>query len=367
MYSDIDKNKIGKNRISSKNIFMNKKETVPGIMCYNTYMGEKNYQNGYLFDMNSYHDKDKLLYREYFNWNLYNDQIDANIFDQNAIPKFIYSKNQKILEENTLLFVNKITLDSGNNEKLSGFFPMGLYIDHTGKISAIEGYFFMKLSKMFFAYKKNSQGDPEQCYISWNFGSPSITEELSLIPQKKFYPKQKYNYITNSKYLFNDPTVLLNPLIEKINDYSIESKKNNGWNNFEAEWSFGDDENLEDQISDQAPVDVYFGLSDTCHYWTNLQTTITSLYTPIEIIIGITDENRDYRRVMRFIKLFPEGGVWQDNLNIVNPLITNNDFIIKNHYAFNKYQQGLHHLFGLLNFHHHQMTTKLYQYPILHL
>jgi len=41
---------------------------------------------------------------------------------------------------------------------------------------------------------------------------------------------------------------------------------------------------------------------------------------------------------MRFIKLFPEGGVWHDNT--VNGdgqdiFIRSNDFIFKNHYAFN--------------------------------
>ena len=342
MYSDIDKNKIGENRFSSKYIFMNKIDTSEGIKCYNTFMGEKNYQNGYIFKRESYGANNKLLYREYFNWNLYDSDIENDIFNKNIYPKFIYSKSKKIEAGKNLYFVNKITLDSGNNEKLSGFFPMGL-IETGGKISAIKGKFFMKLSKSFFAQKKDENGNPQNCYVSWNFGSPSITDTLSLVPQKKFYPKQKYNFITNSKDWFiggDDPTVLINSLIETIKDNSLESKKNEGWDESAAEWSFGDDENLEDQISDDAPVDIYFGLSDTCHYWTNLKQTITSLYTPIEIIIGITapsTDTTDYSRVMRFIKLFPEGGVWQDNMNTDNPLVSSSDFIIKNHYAFNQY------------------------------
>ena len=352
MYNNIDKNEIAEKRINSKYIFMNKIATESGIICYSTYMGDKNYQNGYLFNIDSYSVENKLLYREYFNWNIYNpnegdeNSIINDIFNVNkgsVKPKFIYSRNGNNLEDGTnLLLVNKIILDSGNNEKLGGFFPMGLFKNNIGgKIVAIKGKFFMKLSKNFFAQKRDTNGNEEKCYISWAFGSKSITDNLSLIPKPKFYPLQKYNFITNSEKFFDDPTVLFNPLIENINDYSMESKSNEGWDDSlnKAEWSFGDDENLEDQISDESPVDIYFGLSDTCHYWTKLNQTITSLYTPIEIIIGITGENTDYSRVMRFIKLFPEGGVWQDNyLDNENKFIKSNDFIIKNHYAFNNYK-----------------------------
>ena len=113
---------------------------------------------------------------------------------------------------------------------------------------------------------------------------------------------------------------------KNIKDYSLVSERNDGWDEDQniAEWAFGDDETLEDQISDESPVDIYFGLADTCHHWTNLDQNITSLYTPIEIIIGITGETSGYSRVMRFVKLFPEGGVWHDN----TLSSTNNDIFI---------------------------------------
>ena len=47
--------------------------------------------------------------------------------------------------------------------------------------------------------------DTAKCYTSWVFGSPSITEDgLSWKPEPKFYPMQKYNFITNSKYFFQN-------------------------------------------------------------------------------------------------------------------------------------------------------------------
>ena len=362
MYNNINKNQIEENRIDSKYIFLNKIATERGIICYNTYMGDKYYHNGYLFNMNSYSIEDKLLYREYFNWNIYKhngqssninedgNKILADLFSVDSKdnskpnPKFIYSNKaeNKLEQGNHLLFVNKITLDSGNNEKLGQFFPMGLFITNIGeKIGAIKGKFFIKLSKNFFAQNLNSNKESEQCYVSWSFGSPSITDNLNWKPSAKSSPKQKYNFITNSEKFFkDDSTALFNPQINNINDYSLESNINEGWdeNNNKAEWAFGDDETLKDQISDDSPVDIYFGFADTCHYWTKLDQTITSLYTPIEIIIGITGESIDYSRVMRFIKLFPEGGVWHDNTISEGDdiFIRSNDFIIKNHFAYNK-------------------------------
>ena len=360
MYNNINKDKTEENRIDSKYIFLNKIQTESGIKCYNTYMGDKNYNNGYLFNMKSYSVEEKLLYREYFNWNIYkhNGQSNSQNEDGNKIlenlfsidkndnekpkPKFIYSKkSENKLEPGTdLLFVNKITLDSGNNEKLGQFFPMGLFINNSGERTAIAGKFFIKLSRDFFAQNLNSNNEAEQCYVSWSFGSPSITSELKWTPTPKSSPMQKYNFITNSKKIFRDSTAIFNPQINYINDYSLESNKNEGWeeNLNRAEWAFGDDETLEDQISDESPVSIYFGLADTCHYWRNLNKNITSLYTPIEIIIGITGDSIDYSRVMRFIKLFPEGGVWHDNTISEGDdmFIRSNDFLVKNHFAYNK-------------------------------
>ena len=347
MYNNINKEKIGEKRIESKYIFMNRIQTENGIVCYNTYMGDKNYNNGYLFNYNSYTGTSKLLYREYFNWNIFdydNDQeILANLYEEKT-PKFIYSEKttNKLNEGTKILLVNKITQDSGNNEKLGQFFPMGLFKNNIGgKIVAIKGKFFMRLSQNFFEQQKDSNGNAEKCAVSWGFGSPSIKDSLSWKPEPKFYPKQKYNFITNSDTFFDNPTALYNPHIVDIKDYSLESESNEGWDedHNKAEWAFGDDETLEDQISDDSPVDVYFGLADTCHHWTKLDQKITSLYTPIEIIIGITGETSGYSRVMRFVKLFPEGGVWHDNTISASGnddiFIRSNDFIFKNHYAFN--------------------------------
>ena len=347
MYNDIHKNKIAENRFDSNFIFLQEKETQNGIWCYNTHMGDKKYNNGYLFNMNHYSVDNKLLYREYFNWNVY--KHDSETDDENQIlnkillgeevtPKFIYANDaeNKLKDGTHLLLVSKITLDSGNNEKLGQFFPMGLTKNPDGTKNAIKGKFFIKLSKDFF---KKAE-DTSKCYVSWAFGSPSISSDLKLKPEPKSYPNQKYNFIVSSKDFFSDDkTALFKPVIDtsKIKDNYLESEVNEGWDSDRALWSFGDDENLEDQISDEAPVDVYFALIDTCHVWKNLNQNIKSLYTPIEIVIGITGTSTDYSRVMRFIKLYPETGVWHDNtLTGNNRYITSSNFIIKNHFAYNK-------------------------------
>ena len=348
MYNDIHKNKIAQNRFDSSFIFLQEIVTEKGIICYNTYMGEKRYNNGYVFNMGYYSGTDKLLYREYFNWNVFDPEskdsegkdILNNLFSsEEIIPKFIYSNDEthKLADETNLLLVSKITLDSGNNEKLGQFFPMGL-TKRAGTNTAIEGKFFIKLSKKFFA-----KANTEKCYVSWAFGSPSINgKELNWKPKAKTHPKQKYNFIVSSKDFFSDEeTALFEPMIETVDDNYLESKKNAGWNPLQALWSFGDDENLEDQISDEAPVDIYFALADTCHVWKNLEQDISSLYTPIEIIIGIKDDI-GYSRVMRFIKLYPEGGVWHDNTIKKNSdmFIRSSDFVVRNHFAYNQIEES---------------------------
>ena len=359
IYNNINKNKFGGTRIESKNIFLNKIPTENGITCYNTYMGDKTYNNGYAFNMDSYTNgpnKKKLLYREYFNWNVYNnidrDTILGNLFEaDNKTPKFIYSSKGNLIKDSNILLVNKITLDTGNNEQLGQFFPMGLQKNPIGgEIGAIKGRFFTKLSKNFFEKSLDSKGETAKCYVSWAFGSPSILEEgenLHWKPKAKYYPMQKYNFISNSRTYFEDlnedSAALFDAHIsnDNIKDYYLFSDLNKGWDKTanEAEWGFGDDETLEDRIGDSSPEYIYFGFADTCHHWNNTEQKIYSLYTPIEIIIGITGEDgTGYSRVMRFIKLYPEGGVWHDN--IVNEgediFVRSNDFIITNHFAYNK-------------------------------
>ena len=340
IHNKINKNKFGQDRIQDSYIFFSQ-YTTEGIKCFTTNMGEKNYYNGYLFSMSGYSNGD-LLYREYFDWNIYDPENFnfENIYLNEDKQKFIYSndENHQIKQGNNLLLMNKIILDSGNNEKLGQFFPMGLWKNEYNKIYAKEK-FFIKLSNNFFDKNIDSNGNNAKCYVSWAFGSPSITDELKLDPTKKYYPPQNYNYITNSEDYFGDPTVLLKA---NINNNNIKSSflESDEITNYNGEWSFGDEENLEDQISDDSPVEIYFGLSDTCHHWRNLSQTINSLYTPIEIIVGFYDNTRIYSRVMRFIKLFPEGGVWHDNIikgdGQEDIFIRSNDFIIKNHFAYNK-------------------------------
>ena len=336
IHNNINKKGFADNRIQNSYIFFSQDTRLgKGIKCFNTYMGEKNYYNGYLFSMEGY-SNDELLYREYFDWNVYDPETDItnNIFENEGKQKFIYSEDEehRIKEGNNLLLINKITLDSGNNEKLGQFYPMGLW--KAGDRIFAKEKFFIKLSKNFFNKNRNNA----KCYVSWVFGSPSISENLILSPLPKYYPPQNYNFITNTENYFEDDfTVLLKAHINNQNmeNYFLESDK---IDNYKGEWSFGDEENLEDQISDDSPVEIYFGLADTCHQWKNLSQTISSLYTPIEIILGFYDDTGIYSRVMRFIKLFPEGGVWHDNTikeNEEDIFIRSNDFIIKNHFAYN--------------------------------
>jgi hypothetical protein len=104
---------------------------------------------------------------------------------------------------------------------------MGLFKNDIGrKIVAIKGKFFMRLTQNFFEQQKDSNGNAEKCAVSWGFGSPSIKDSLSWKPEPKFYPKQKYNFITNSDTFFDDPTALYKAHITDIKDYNNSKIKN---------------------------------------------------------------------------------------------------------------------------------------------
>ena len=367
MYNDIITSKYAENRFDESNLFLNDIETSNGITCYNTYMGKKNY-NGYLFTYDDYtssqfnvHTKDssleeKMMYREYFDWNIYS--LNAGDFSSNQLlenlyldtsettstfkEKYIYSRTNKITESDSVLLRNKLILPSGSYEKLGQFFPMGMGVNSNGKLTPLKAKFFSKYSSKFFT--KNTEYS-NKCFVSWGFGySKDSTTIKQLGPKGQSKPPQRNNWITNDLSLLSDKTAIYSKVIDKVNDYSLYSIDNVDWI-YDSEgylqvgdWAFGDDKTLLTQISTDSPIYIYFGYADTCHKYKNLNQKITSLYTPIEIIIGIkyedssNSDNNRYLRVMRFIKLFPEGGVFND---FTTSLVFDgfND-VISNHFSF---------------------------------
>ena len=361
MYDDIDKTKHGKDRINADYLFVSQVES--SIWCYNTYMGEKKY-NDYMFEYSDYMKseteysavtsttKEKLLYREYFDWDIFSlreNTINSNNLMGNLFAtggeKYLYSKieDNKIKDNDNILFRAKITLQSGNNEKLGQFFPMGFGVNPSGKLVALKGRLFVKMSSKFFTIDSTNK---DKCFVSWAFGSPSTSSSASLKTNSKAETPQKYNWITNSDELIEgDTSGIYKSHIETIGESSLYSEVNEGWqynsvNGYtKAEWGFGSDELLVKQISNESPVELYFGFADTCHKWKDVDQDIKSLFTPIEIIVGIKWESQNnsisprYARVMRFIKLFPEGGVFHDKSD-ENNYVYSKDNIITNHFGY---------------------------------
>ena len=364
MYNEIITNKYGEDRLIEDNLFLNGVITPNGIVCYNTYMGSKNY-NGYVFNYEDYTSsnfntngvnanlKEKLLYREYFDWNIYT--LDASTYSTNSLlnnlyldsstfkEKYIYSSGNKITNTDSILLRNKLILPSGSYEKLGQFFPMGMGVDSNKRLTALKAKFFAKYSSNFFT--KNTI---DKCFISWNFGySTDSNNPKSFQPTPVTKSPQRYNWITNDLSFSDDKTGIYSKVIDKITDNTIYSIDNVGWeydstnNNLKVgEWSFGDDKTLKSQISTDSPIYIYFGYADTCHKYYNLDQTITSLYTPIEIIMGIKYEdstnnnNNRYLRVLRFIKLFPEGGVFNDISQISSFVYYGVEDVVVNHFSF---------------------------------
>ena len=369
IYNDIITSNYGESRFDESNLFLNEVVTATGITCYNTYMGKRNY-NGYLFSYTDYesstfnfHSKDsslieKMMYREYFDWDIYS--LNAGEFSTNTLlqdlyydtsistspikEKYIYSNTNKITESDSVLLRNKLILPSGSYEKLGQFFPMGMGVNSDGKLTPLKAKFFSKYSSKFFT--KNTDY-ANKCFVSWGFGYSKDSSSTKFFgPKANTKAPQRNNWITNNLSILSDKTAIYSKVIDKVNDYSLYSINNVDWTYDSdgylktGDWSFGDDKTLKTQISTDSPIYIYFGYADTCHRYNNLNQKITSLYTPIEIMIGIkyedssNSDNNRYLRVMRFIKLFPEGGVFND-ISSTSPFIFDeyND-VISNHFSF---------------------------------
>ena len=369
IYNDIITSNYGESRFDESNLFLNDVVTTTGITCYNTYMGKRNY-NGYLFSYDDYTSSqfnyqpksdlltEKMMYREYFDWNIYS--LNAGEFSSNSLlqnlycdtssstsifnEKYIYSRTNKITESDSVLLRNKLILPSGSYEKLGQFFPMGMGVNSGGKLTPLKAKFFSKYSSKFFT--KNTEYS-NKCFVSWGFGYSKDSSTTKIFgPKGNSKTPQRNNWITNNLSILSDKTAIYSKVIDKVNDYSLYSINNVEWTYDgdgylkTGDWSFGDDKTLLTQISTDSPIYIYFGYADTCHRYNNLNQKITSLYTPIEIIIGIkyedssdSNDNR-YLRVMRFIKLFPEGGVFNDISPTTSLVFDDLNDVITNHFSF---------------------------------
>ena len=328
-------------------------------------MGNK-YYNSYKFDIDDYKNsetlrvdsissstKEKLFYREYFDWDLYsfngltsNDLLN-NLYTNSISPSFIYGKSDdnKISNGDNILIKGKIILPSSDNERIGSFFPMGMGYDSSGNFNPIPSKFFVHLSNNFFERSQN-----KKCFISWTFGNTTSTTNFEWKPSLKTYIPQRYNWIINDDDFFEDNNEkyigIYSSKIDSIGDNYLYSKINEKWiyNNdhlvSEGEWAFGDDLSFNQRVNnDKSPIEINFAFADSCHMFKNLDKNISSVYTSLEIIFGIMKDdipnlNKRYLRVMRLIKLFPEGGVWNDNSRATGVFYNSNEFIIRNHFSF---------------------------------
>ena len=364
IYDDLDKFNYGENRINKKFLFQNEIISLNNIICYNTYMGNK-YYNFYKFDIEDYKNsetlkvdsissstKEKLFYREYFDWDLYSfngltsNELLNNLYTNSISPSYIYGKgsDNKISNGDNILIKGKITLPSSDNERIGYFFPMGMGLDSNENFSPIPSKFFVHLSSKFFERSNN-----KKCFISWTFGNTTSTTNYEWKPSLKTYIPQRYNWLINDEDFFEDNDKYIGiyeSKIDSIGDNYLYSKINEKWvyNNdhlvSEGEWAFGDDLSFNQRVNNEkSPIEINFAFADSCHMFKNLDKNISSVYTSLEIIFGlikddIPDLKKRYLRVMRLIKLFPEGGVWNDNSKATGVFYNSNEFIIRNHFSF---------------------------------
>jgi hypothetical protein len=236
------------------------------------------------------------------------------------------------------------------------------------------------LSKMIFMFSKDwfVQGDSD-CYASWGFHGAFDSAQQTL--STNFNSKANWNNLiydaTNTPYIalstnntpddtsddirtegvnnfisnkFNlTPTQavtidtthsVLNPnafkiVSTKMNLYRTKAEiysdvTNNASITNSATWLPVNPKQLETNLNNTKPL--YIGLFTSCLKWKATLPTIKSLYTYIDIQWNFTYKDIT-NRVNRFIKLYPEGGVFQDYAKFDTTKLSNTNPLMM-HYAY---------------------------------
>lgn len=306
-----------------------------------------------------------MLYREVHDWQL---QSQTNAFSCNACwgsgmdqlfanEKFLYSSQNKI-DSGSYFLIRFQFLRSSNpsNDKLLNYLPLP-YTFAGGKDNMLPGKLVIQFSSAWFSTGDAFTGSaPTQtCYIS--YGAFDTTNAGKINSQKNLI--YSINDVFNSSQnniigantvsgpqidstLTNIPSNnansgLNNSITSASNIFRIVSAFNNG--SFGPQtWKYFQDFNV---AGDTTTSKIQVGFYTTCVKWTSNFPTIKSLYTYIDVqikwnlVYGLYSSLGTTINNTRLIKLFIEGGVFQDFQQIApvqtNP-ITQSPFI--NHLAY---------------------------------
>jgi hypothetical protein len=281
-----------------------------------------------LTNTNTVGSADIALFREIYDWGIssqssstscsnglsdcYATDINKNAFNE----RFLYSGSP--LDANSY-FIMKARIAKQENDPFYKTFAMPYTSGETSKIYK---------HRMAFVFSKDwftAGDDNSNCYLSWGMVSETLDDQHKLlyinpVPKAITTRDSDTNFISvcndSSKTTLDVNTSIL-PTSTSTTSYKIMSTISSG-----VGTSMLFSISQSGQTSCNASNAATLGLFTTCLKWAATLPTIKSMYTYIEFQWQYhyvkSDNSSQINRNNRFIKLYPEGGVFNDYTSVTN-------------------------------------------------
>jgi hypothetical protein len=268
--------------------------------------------------------KDIALFREVYDWAIAG-QTNANtctgIGDcwamdikknkSNFVEKYLYSSTTANALDSGSYFLIKGKLNKVESDAIFKSFAL--------PYTSVENNIYNHKQVFLFTKDWFTAGESiSTCYLSWGMVSDTLDDQHQLLFPNFQAANRDYetNFIGNTNVANSSTIDLTNS--SNAAPFKIMSAANTG---VKANMKFGYSQAL--TASCNTTSDVTIGLFTSCLKWTTNLPTIKSLYTYIDIQWQFhyikPDNSSQVNRNNRFIKLYPEGGVFQEYKNISSP------------------------------------------------
>jgi len=269
-----------------------------------------------------------IKFKEIFSWRIgsitTSTTTNGYLDDMNTFPeKFIYSQTNDNKITNSSFFLAEADLTFAAGSDLRNGLP-GQYI--SDGINA-NGFLTVQFSKNWFVgNSKVETSSTDKCYLSWGINegasNSKVLETDTSTPgdsRTNFlgisYAGHEINIIDSSLPTTHDSDYSSSNIMKLVSSFNDAATST--WKYF-----------IDEQVSTTEPVVVKVAWFTNCVNW-NIPTSIKSLFTYIDIqfiwtyLIDTSDTDLKISSVTRLIKLFPEGGVFNDKSKFSNAITTN--------------------------------------------
>jgi hypothetical protein len=296
-----------------------------------------------------------LFYREFYDWQIVDQTSrdasclncwgkDISISANFPGERYFYSDTSSYLLSKGSYFMAKINIKNAGSNKLALLIPNTITTTDSNKW--LPGHLVFQFPSAWFTNGDPYKGNNPSCYASWAASDGTIASQKTLLyssingvinqpptGDSNFFAgnSSNGNQIDTNSLLPPDNTLVgANNILRLISTFTPGDNTGSG-----AKWKYFKDFNT----NTHATNNLNIGYFTTCVKWTSTPPLIKSLFTYIDVQISW-----NFRRSVvipgpgvkiantRLIKLFPEGGVFQDFSKNTGTIGSTNPFT--NHVAY---------------------------------